>query len=63
MQKILKNFTLNNTHLIYHYKFAANNYLQTLERMHRIGLIADEMDHHPEWTLNGNSLIIGLSTH
>jgi 4a-hydroxytetrahydrobiopterin dehydratase len=31
--------------------------------MNRIGLIADEMDHHPEWTLNGDSLTIGLSTH
>ncbi len=31
--------------------------------MNRIGLIADEMDHHPEWTLKGDSLNIGLSTH
>jgi pterin-4a-carbinolamine dehydratase len=31
--------------------------------MNRIGKIADEMDHHPEWTLNATSLRIGLSTH
>lgn len=34
-----------------------------LSKMNRIGLLADEMDHHPEWTLQENSLTIGLSTH
>ncbi len=54
---------MKNTHLIYHFKFSPNSYLGTLEKMNRIGLIADEMDHHPEWTLHGDSLTIGLSTH
>jgi pterin-4a-carbinolamine dehydratase len=31
--------------------------------MTTIGQIADNMDHHPEWTLKGSSLEIGLSTH
>ena len=31
--------------------------------MNRIGLIADSMEHHPEWTLTQTALQIGLSTH
>lgn len=31
--------------------------------MNRIGLVADEMDHHPEWTLKANCLKVELSTH
>ncbi len=34
-----------------------------VDTMTTIGQIADNMDHHPEWTLNGSSLEIGLSTH
>jgi 4a-hydroxytetrahydrobiopterin dehydratase len=31
--------------------------------MNRIGWMADEIQHHPEWTLSGNKLHINLSTH
>ena len=31
--------------------------------MNRIGWAADEMQHHPEWTLGATSLQINLSTH
>nr|BAJ97641.1 predicted protein [Hordeum vulgare subsp. vulgare] len=31
--------------------------------MCRIGTVADEMDHHPEWTLREGELEIRLSTH
>lgn len=31
--------------------------------MSRIGCIADEIDHHPEWTLKEGLLDIRLSTH
>lgn len=63
LSKVLNKFVLKNTHLIYQHEFPANSYLNTLEKMNRIGLIADEMDHHPEWTLTGDKLSIGLSTH
>lgn len=63
MGKNLKQFTLQDTHLIYKHPFPPENYLHILSKMNRIGLIADNMDHHPEWTLQGSSLTIGLSTH
>lgn len=63
LQKALKHFQLKDSHLIYHHHFPAPFYIQTLEKMNRIGLIADEMDHHPEWTLQPTTLKIGLSTH
>jgi 4a-hydroxytetrahydrobiopterin dehydratase len=31
--------------------------------MTRIGTLADEIDHHPEWTLKQGELHIKLSTH
>ena len=31
--------------------------------MTQIGQIADNMDHHPEWTLSAGKLEVGLSTH
>lgn len=61
--KNLKNFKLKDTHLVYKYSFPTDNYLKILSKMNRIGLLADEMDHHPEWTLQSDSLTIGLSTH
>ena len=33
------------------------------EKMSRIGCIADDIDHHPEWTLGDGELRIRLSTH
>lgn len=59
----LRHFSLNNTHLVFKYQFEPAQYLDVLEKMNRIGILADRMDHHPEWTLQGNSLTIGLSTH
>lgn len=63
LTKALRHFTLNNTHLVYKHQFDGQRYLEILEKMNRIGLLADRMDHHPEWTLQANSLTIGLSTH
>jgi pterin-4a-carbinolamine dehydratase len=31
--------------------------------MNQIGRIADEMDHHPEWTLSTDNLQVNLNTH
>lgn len=63
MSKNLKLFSLKNAHLIYKHHFPASEYLNILNKMNRIGSLADNMDHHPEWTLHGESLTIGLSTH
>lgn len=34
-----------------------------MEKMNKIGRIADSMDHHPDWTLSKNRLTINLNTH
>jgi pterin-4a-carbinolamine dehydratase len=34
-----------------------------LEKMNRIGRLADSMDHHPDWTLSSDKLTINLNTH
>lgn len=47
MGKTLKNFTLQDTHLIYKHQFPPHQYLDVLSKMNRIGLLADNMDHHP----------------
>lgn len=34
-----------------------------IEKMNRIGRLADSMDHHPDWTLSADRLVINLNTH
>ena len=34
-----------------------------LEKMNRIGRLADSMDHHPDWTLSSDRLIMNINTH
>lgn len=53
----------DHSHLSYSHRFPAAGLPSLLEKMSRIGWAADEMDHHPEWTLQEGSLAIRLSTH
>ena len=43
--------------------FKKDQHWEVLEKMNRIGWLADEIDHHPEWKLSENNLMINLSTH
>ena len=45
------------------YWFKKEDYSMVLEKMNRIGWAADEIQHHPEWTLGAQTLHINLSTH
>jgi 4a-hydroxytetrahydrobiopterin dehydratase len=51
------------TYLKATFTFPNSDYNKIVDRMTVIGQIADNMDHHPEWTLKESSLEIGLSTH
>jgi pterin-4a-carbinolamine dehydratase len=51
------------TQLEYRYFFDPKKSSALYEKMNRIGWIADEIDHHPEWTITESSLHIKLSTH
>ena len=44
-------------------KFVFRNFKDALATMNRIGEVAEEMNHHPEWFNVYNKLNIRLSTH
>jgi len=44
-------------------KFLFKDFSQTFAFMTRVALIAEKMDHHPEWKNTYNTLEIWLSTH
>lgn len=58
LSKQLKEFKLNPdyTYLKATYQFTNEQYSKIVDKMTIIGQIADNMDHHPEWTLKGQSL-------
>jgi pterin-4a-carbinolamine dehydratase len=53
--KQLQQFKLSpdNTYLKVTFNFPSNQYNSVIDKMTIIGQIADNMDHHPEWTLKG----------
>jgi pterin-4a-carbinolamine dehydratase len=61
----LRHFVPNTalTHLSYTHRFPVQSLPFLHEKMTRIGTVADEIDHHPEWTLREGELEIRLSTH
>jgi 4a-hydroxytetrahydrobiopterin dehydratase len=65
LAKHLKLFTPDHEYnrLSFTYWFKKDDYTNILEKMNRIGWLADEMDHHPEWKLSDRNLQINLSTH
>ena len=63
LAKKIHQFTKETNKLSYTFKFPRDQYPIVLERMNQIGRIADEMDHHPEWTLSTDTLHVDLNTH
>lgn len=65
LTKALKFFTpdAEYTRLSFTYWFNSSQHTDVLEKMNRIGWIADEIEHHPEWKLLNNRLEVNLSTH
>lgn len=58
LSKKLQQFKLSSdyTYLKATYQFNSDQYSKVVDKMNVIGQIADNMDHHPEWTLKGQSL-------
>lgn len=56
--KQLNQFKLSSdyTYLKATYQFPSSQYNAVVDKMTIIGQIADNMDHHPEWTLKAESL-------
>jgi 4a-hydroxytetrahydrobiopterin dehydratase len=48
-----------NLHRIFEFK----NFTQAFRFMKRVALVADRMDHHPDWSNAYNKVTIDLSTH
>ena len=59
----LTQFSKSDHKLSHTFQFPKDQYPIVLERMNQIGRIADQMDHHPEWTLTADSLKVDLNTH
>jgi len=57
----LKNWNYNNNGIEKHFEF--KNFSEALAFMVRVGLLAEKMDHHPEWSNVYNKVDIRLSTH
>jgi 4a-hydroxytetrahydrobiopterin dehydratase len=50
-----------NNQLVKHYEF--RDFKAAFDFMSRVASVAEEMNHHPEWTNVYNKLTIKLSTH
>ena len=46
-----------------HREFACKDFAAAFANMTRVALVAEKMDHHPEWFNVWNKVIIDLSTH
>jgi 4a-hydroxytetrahydrobiopterin dehydratase len=57
----LKNWSFDGTHIIRALKF--KTFVEAFSFMTAIALIAEKMDHHPEWSNVYNSVTIRLNTH
>ena len=57
----LKGWTLNDNRIIKDFSF--KNFKEALSAMVKIGEVAEELNHHPDWYNSYNKLNIKLSTH
>jgi 4a-hydroxytetrahydrobiopterin dehydratase len=57
----VKGWTLANGKL--HREFACKDFVAAFGNMTRIALIAESMNHHPEWFNVWNKVVIDLNTH
>ena len=46
-----------------HREFACKDFVSAFGNMTRVALVAEKMDHHPEWFNVWNKVIIDLTTH
>lgn len=44
-------------------RFVFGDFVEAFGFMARVALVAERMDHHPEWTNSGRTLDIALTTH
>ena len=57
----LDEWTVVNNKLYRHFKF--NNFVEAFAFMTKLALVAEKLEHHPEWTNVYNSVTISLITH
>lgn len=57
----LSGWTIENSKL--HKEFKFTNFIEAFGFMSRVALVAEGMNHHPEWFNVYNKVIIDLSTH
>ncbi len=46
-----------------HREFACNDFVSAFGNMTRVALVAEAMNHHPEWSNVWNKVVIDLNTH
>jgi 4a-hydroxytetrahydrobiopterin dehydratase len=46
-----------------HREFTCNNFVTAFGNMTRVALVAEAMNHHPEWSNVWNKVVIDLNTH
>jgi 4a-hydroxytetrahydrobiopterin dehydratase len=46
-----------------HKSFVFKNFVQAFSFITSVALVAEKMDHHPDWSNSWNSVSISLSTH
>lgn len=59
--KAVKGWTLQNGKL--HREFSCRDFVAAFGNMTRVALIAESMNHHPEWFNVWNKVVIDLNTH
>jgi 4a-hydroxytetrahydrobiopterin dehydratase len=59
--KSLSSWTIENGKL--HKEFKFNNFIEAFGFMSRVALIAESMNHHPEWFNVWNRVVIDMTTH
>ena len=59
----LKGWTISNDYLAIEKEFHFHDFNQAFAFMTRVALIAEKMDHHPEWFNVYNKVSVKLTTH
>jgi len=57
----LKNWSFDGTYLSRNYKFS--NFISAFSFMTAVAIVAEKMDHHPDWNNIYNSVTIKLNSH